>query len=282
MSEPVRQAGTQGRAVAALFPAIVPAPCPAHGRPSGEIGTPARLPNVAHGRRTRATVDRDRQEERTRQTTAASDRQRRAVAALFPAIVPAPVTVPHPSPSEPVTVPHPSPVRQSVRRDRNGRRWRDRNGEPLPPVALSGSWQTVRQTVARSERPHRCHGARLPDRLPRQAGTPQGERQRARERGGRSERARTRPAHGNATAGGCRCAHGRPSGEIGHGAPCPQLSADVRRCPHLSADVRSCPHLSAVVRACPQVRHTIHTVPFRTVPFQFKELYTVPFPYRMR
>ena len=40
----------------------------------------------------------------------------------------------------------------------------------------SGSWQTVRQTVARSERPHRCHGARLPDRLPRQAGTPQGAR----------------------------------------------------------------------------------------------------------
>ena len=104
VSEPVRQAGTprdarhraqerggrSGRARTCPASRNATAhPCrpvsgdcvrtrPAHGKPSGEIGTPARLPNVAHGRRTRATVDRDRQEERTRQTTAASDRQRRA------------------------------------------------------------------------------------------------------------------------------------------------------------------------------------------------------------
>ena len=148
--EPVRQTGTQGRAVAValmakcpadggeighgrtawgtgrggrsgrartrpahgnatahpcrLVSGDVPAPCPAHGRvsgkrwrgrserphhchgkPSGEIATGGaadrngeRLPDVAHGRRARETADRDGQAGRTRQTTAASDRQRRA------------------------------------------------------------------------------------------------------------------------------------------------------------------------------------------------------------
>ena len=85
--EPVRRTGTPRRTVAALFPAIVSEPVrrtvsgeigTGGAADGGEIGTPAPLPDVAHGRRTRATADRDRQAGRTRQTTAASDRQRRA------------------------------------------------------------------------------------------------------------------------------------------------------------------------------------------------------------
>ena len=81
------------------------------------------------------------------------------------------------------------------------------------------SWQSVRQTVARSERPHRCHGARLP----RQAGTRNG--------------CRTDRPHG------CRLLPVRLMAECpAHGAPCPQVSAPVRRSPRQAGTPQGARH----------------------------------------
>ena len=88
---------------------------------------------------------------------------------------------------------------------------RERHGAPLPPRFRRLCPHRVRLMADRPARSPRAarrtvtRPAECPARSGTgEAGTPQGARHGAQERGGRSGRARTRPAHGNATAHPCR------------------------------------------------------------------------------
>ena len=141
----------------------------------------------------------------------------------------------------------------------------------MPPVAPSGSWQPVRQTVAADR------NART---VATEAGTQRGARRGAQERGGRSERTRTRPAvvrtcpqiataSRNATGRTARGTGTRrqivtganPSGaRERHGAPLPPC---FRRCARTCPARQTVRRLSAPVRRSP--RQTVARSERRTV-----------------